>query len=118
MSTKQYAVPEKTFTVIVLHTVYNYNCTIVYTVSVFPVQLSKGPHSGVTGVQETACRLLCAAGLAEMQNRKYKNSARLFCAAIIEHCNFPDVSACLLTIFFYYVVKMCVCVCYYSRLIM
>ncbi|XP_064407126.1 COP9 signalosome complex subunit 1-like [Halichondria panicea] len=59
--------------------------------SMEPIDLSKGPHSGVTGAQETACRLLCAAGLAEMQNRKYKNSARLFCAAIIEHCNFPDL---------------------------
>ena len=54
--------------------------------------MSKAPHSGVTSAQETACRLLCAAGLAEMQNRKYKNAARLFCRATFEHCNFPDVS--------------------------
>ena len=58
----------------------------------FSVQVSKAPHSGVTSAQETACRLLCAAGLAEMQNRKYKNAARLFCRATFEHCNFPDVS--------------------------
>ena len=46
----------------------------------------------ITSAQETACRLLCAAGLAEMQNRKYKNAARLFSKATFEHCNFPDVS--------------------------
>ena len=27
-----------------------------------------------------------------MQNRKYKNAARLFSKATFEHCNFPDVS--------------------------
>jgi len=41
--------------------------------------------------QETATRLVCAAGLAEMENKKYKNAARLFSKASMEHCKCPDV---------------------------
>ena len=49
-----------------------------------------------TANQETASRLVCAAGLAEMENRKYKNAARLLTKASIEHCKFPDVrTTCL-----------------------
>jgi len=39
-----------------------------------------------------ACRLKCAAGLAEMENKRYKNAARYFIMASFDHCSFPDVS--------------------------
>ena len=38
-----------------------------------------------------ACRLKCAAGLAEMENKRYKSAARYFIQASIDHCSFPDV---------------------------
>eukprot|EP00731_Ephydatia_muelleri_P021166 Em0013g893a len=41
--------------------------------------------------QETASRLKCAAGLAEMENRKYKNAARLFLQTSFDNCKFPDL---------------------------
>ena len=41
---------------------------------------------------EVASRLKCAGGLAEMENRNYKNAGRLFIQASFEHCKFPDVS--------------------------
>ena len=44
-----------------------------------------------------ACRLKCAAGLAEMENKRYKSAARYFIQASIDHCNFPDVSDLVLT---------------------
>lgn len=37
-------------------------------------------------------RLKCAAGLAEMEGRKYKNAARYFLQASFDHCQCPDVS--------------------------
>ena len=40
---------------------------------------------------EIATRLRCAAGLAEMENRKYKVAARLFLQASFEHCKCSDV---------------------------
>ena len=50
--------------------------------------------SKVGGVsqQEVASRLVCAAGLAEMEFGKYKNAARLLTKACVEHCKFQDVS--------------------------
>ncbi|XP_003383480.1 PREDICTED: COP9 signalosome complex subunit 1-like [Amphimedon queenslandica] len=36
-------------------------------------------------------RLKCAAGLAEMEGRKYKNAARYFLQASFDHCNCPDL---------------------------
>lgn len=47
--------------------------------------------SQLPGNQEMATRLRCAAGLAEMENRKYKNAARLFLQASFEHCKCSDV---------------------------
>lgn len=41
--------------------------------------------------QEVATRLVCSAGLAEMEFGKYKNAARLLTKASIEHCKFQDV---------------------------
>ncbi|XP_065883227.1 COP9 signalosome complex subunit 1-like isoform X2 [Dysidea avara] len=38
-----------------------------------------------------ACRLKCAAGLAEMENKRYKNAARYFIMASFDHCSFPDL---------------------------
>ena len=46
--------------------------------------------------QEIACRLKCSAGLAELENRKYKNAARLFLQANFDDCKFPDVRCLLL----------------------
>lgn len=45
-----------------------------------------------------ACRLKCAAGLAEMENKRYKSAARYFIQASIDHCNFPDVRSFTLSI--------------------
>ena len=46
---------------------------------------------GGASQQEVATRLVCAAGLAEMEFGKYKNAARLLTKASIEHCKFQDV---------------------------
>lgn len=46
---------------------------------------------GGTSHQEVATRLVCAAGLAEMEFGKYKNAARLLTQASIESCKYPDV---------------------------
>ena len=57
-----------------------------------------------TAEQETATRLACAAGLAEMENKNYKNAARFFTKASIEHCKCPDVSeiiVCMVRLFFF-----------------
>ena len=44
---------------------------------------------------EVATRLKVAAGLAEMENRKYKNAARYFLQASFDHCQCPDVCVCV-----------------------
>ncbi|XP_062513626.1 COP9 signalosome complex subunit 1-like [Corticium candelabrum] len=38
-----------------------------------------------------ASRLKCAAGLAELANKKYKNAARYFLQVSFDHCDFPDM---------------------------
>lgn len=40
---------------------------------------------------DTVSRLKCAAGLAEMEGRKYKNAARCFIQTSFDHCVCPDV---------------------------
>jgi COP9 signalosome complex subunit 1 len=40
---------------------------------------------------EVCCRLKCSAGLAELENRKYKNAARLFLQAQFDDCKCPDL---------------------------
>ena len=52
---------------------------------------TQSTKSQLPGNQEMATRLRCAAGLAEMENRKYKNAARLFLQASFEHCKCSDV---------------------------
>ena len=56
------------------------------------VQVSKLQGSVATMHYETSSRLACAAGLAEMENKKYKNAARCFLMCSMEHCKFSDVS--------------------------
>ena len=55
-----------------------------------PLQGSQSQASAAN--QEIVCRLKCSAGLAELENRKYKNAARLFLQAHFDDCKFPDVS--------------------------
>ena len=62
-------------------------------------------HKAQTNL-EIGTRLKVAAGLAEMENRKYKNAARYFLQASFDHCQCPDVSLCVDRI-----VCVCVCVC-------
>ena len=55
--------------------------------------------------QGTGTRLKVAAGLAEMENRKYKNAARYFLQASFDHCQCPDVCyyfALSLSVMFYH----------------
>ena len=47
---------------------------------------------GSAAQQELATRLVCAAGLADMEFKRYKNAARLLTKASIEHCKCQDVS--------------------------
>jgi COP9 signalosome complex subunit 1 len=47
--------------------------------------------SSATVNQEIACRLKCSAGLAELENRKYKNAARLFLQIHLDDCKCPDL---------------------------
>ncbi len=37
-------------------------------------------------------KLKCAAGLAELATKKYKQAAKYFLQASFDHCDFPDVS--------------------------
>lgn len=48
---------------------------------------------GGASQQEVSTRLVCAAGLAELEFGKYKNAARLLTRALIDHCKFQDVSS-------------------------
>ena len=60
-----------------------------------PLCSSQGTQPGSAATanqQEIACRLKCSAGLAELENRKYKNAARLFLQANFDDCKCPDVS--------------------------
>jgi len=54
-------------------------------------EMTDSTKSQLPGNQEMATRLRCAAGLAEMENRKYKNAARLFLQASFEHCKCSDL---------------------------
>lgn len=58
----------------------------------FAWQVSKLQGSAAMMHYEIASRLACAAGLAEMENKKYKNAARFFLMCSVEHCKFSDVS--------------------------
>lgn len=44
-------------------------------------------------------RLKCAAGLAEMEGRKYKNAARYYLQVSFDHFQCPDVSVIIITFF-------------------
>lgn len=50
-----------------------------------------GQSTTVAANQEIACRLKCSAGLAELENRKYKNAARLFLQAHLDDCKCSDL---------------------------
>lgn len=39
-------------------------------------------------------RLKCAAGLAELANKKYKSAAKHFLQANLDHCDFPEMLSC------------------------
>ena len=56
------------------------------------LQVSKLQGTAALIHYETTSRLACAAGLAEMENKKYKNAARCFMMCSLEHCKFSDVS--------------------------
>ena len=51
------------------------------------------PNKSGAAQQEVATRLVCAAGLAEVETKRYKNAARLLTKASMEHCKCHDVSA-------------------------
>ena len=64
-------------------------CQLINLLCVYP----QGSQSGAApGNQEIVGRLKCSAGLAEMENRKYKNAARLFLQANFDDCKCLDVS--------------------------
>lgn len=46
---------------------------------------------GKDGYQTVSTKLQCAAGLAELANKKYKTSAKHFLQANLDHCDFPDL---------------------------
>jgi COP9 signalosome complex subunit 1 len=52
-------------------------------------ELSEGRDK--PGNAAVVSRLKCAAGLAELANKKYKNAARYFLQVSFDHCDFPDM---------------------------
>ena len=71
-----------------LNNTYNF---FVYRVHMTPLTTTKQAHKNQSNLALIS-RLKCAAGLAEMEGRKYKNAARYFLQISFDHFQCADVS--------------------------